>query len=91
MPYIPYGDRPKFDEGALAALDKLTQDLGFSNGDFNYVITQVANIYLQRHGTSYNTIKDVIGAFECAKLEFYRRVASPYEDRKISQNGDVLW
>ena len=26
---------------------------------------------------------------ECAKLELYRRVAAPYEDEKIDQNGDV--
>lgn len=34
-------------------------------------------------------INDCIGACEGAKLEFYRRVASPYEDVKIKQNGDV--
>ncbi len=26
---------------------------------------------------------------ETAKLEFYRRVAGPYEDAKISENGEV--
>ena len=29
------------------------------------------------------------GALECAKLEFYRRVVSKYEDQKILDNGDV--
>lgn len=29
------------------------------------------------------------GAIECAKLEFVRRVVSPYEDQKILENGDV--
>lgn len=32
---------------------------------------------------------DIQGALECCKLEFYRRVAVPYEDRKIKLNGDV--
>jgi len=32
---------------------------------------------------------DAIGALECAKLELYRRVAAPYEDTKIAENGDV--
>ena len=31
----------------------------------------------------------IIGALECAKLELYRRVAAPYEDDKIIENGDV--
>lgn len=25
----------------------------------------------------------------CAKQEFYRRVLSPYEDKKIKENGDI--
>lgn len=32
---------------------------------------------------------EIGGAIECAKLEFYRRVAAPYEDKKIAENGDV--
>lgn len=31
----------------------------------------------------------VLGAIECAKLEFYRRVAAPYETTKALENGDV--
>jgi hypothetical protein len=31
----------------------------------------------------------MIGALECAKLELYRRLASPYEDLKIADNGDI--
>lgn len=30
-----------------------------------------------------------LGAVECAKLEFMRRVVAPYEDGKILANGDV--
>ena len=29
------------------------------------------------------------GALRCAQMEFYRRVAAPYEDKKIQENGDV--
>jgi len=32
---------------------------------------------------------DVLGALECAKLEFYRRLVAVYEDVKIRENGDV--
>jgi hypothetical protein len=38
---------------------------------------------------SYQSINDVLGALEGAKLEFYRRIAAPYEDTKIQENGDV--
>jgi len=40
-------------------------------------------------GPSYQTINDIIGALEGAKMEFYRRVVVPYEDKKIKDNGDV--
>jgi len=38
---------------------------------------------------NYRNINELVGVFECAKLELYRRVASPYEDEKIQSNGDV--
>lgn len=35
------------------------------------------------------SLADVIGTIECVKLEFYRRVVAPYEDKKAEQNGDA--
>mgnify|MGYP001565497510 CR=1 FL=1 len=60
-----------------------------TSGELNYLLTQVVLTYLDRKGKSYQTINDIIGALEGAKLEFYRRVAAPYEDKKIQENGDV--
>ena len=40
-------------------------------------------------GTNYVKLNELIGVLECAKLELYRRVASPYEDEKVESNGDV--
>ena len=37
----------------------------------------------------YSKINALIGVLECAKLELYRRVAAPYENDKIDENGDV--
>jgi len=34
-------------------------------------------------------VATVTGVLECAKLELYRRIAAPYEDTKIEENGDV--
>ncbi|MGZ4518811.1 MAG: DUF6899 family protein [Mycobacteriaceae bacterium] len=58
-------------------------------GELNFQLTSLAIEYLRRHGLSYSTINDVLGAFDGAAREFYRRVAVPYEDDCISANGDV--
>ena len=59
-------------------------------GELNYLIT--TNVLRYLHGApklSYAEINAVIGVLECAKMEFYRRLAAPYEDTKIRENGDV--
>jgi hypothetical protein len=58
-------------------------------GELNYVITTYLKEYYERQGLNYQTINDIVGALEGAKLEFYRRIAAPYEDTKIKENGDV--
>jgi hypothetical protein len=78
MPYIKIDDRL-----ALATGDKPQ-----NAGELNYLFTMIADEYLSQ-GKSYQRINDIIGALEGAKLELYRRVAAPYEDTKIKENGDV--
>ena len=58
-------------------------------GELNYAITMLLVCYWETHGKNYQTINDILGALEGAKAEFYRRVAAPYEDQKIAENGDV--
>lgn len=62
-----------------------------SAGELNYLITKQCLRYLQSKPLSYALINDVIGALECAKQEFYRRIALPYEIEKIKENGDVYY
>ena len=57
-------------------------------GELNFHITTLIADYLGEQ-ISYSQINEVIGVLECAKLELYRRVAAPYEDQKIEENGDV--
>lgn len=57
--------------------------------ELNYKITKLCIEYLTVWGLSYTQINDILGALEGAKLEFYRRVAIPYENGKIRENGDV--
>lgn len=63
-------------------------------GELNFLITTMCLRYLKRPTNkggryTYRDINEVMGALECAKQEFYRRVAVPYEDQKIKENGDV--
>ncbi len=64
-------------------------DTAKNPGELNYQISMLINEYCRGKTLSYQTINDVVGALEGAKLEFYRRVAGPYEDTKIATNGDV--
>jgi hypothetical protein len=57
-------------------------------GELNYCITKLIHSYWDRF-KNYQGANDVMGALEGAKLEFYRRKVAPYEDRKITENGDV--
>jgi SLT domain-containing protein len=57
-------------------------------GELNYQITELIKQYWKSTG-NYQGINDIVGVLEGAKLEFYRRIAVPYEDKKIAENGDV--
>jgi len=83
MPYINQHQR--------RALRHVTSDWNvmFDAGSLNYMITTLVLNHIEKHGMSYSTINETIGVLECAKLELYRRLAAPYEDQKILQNGDV--
>lgn len=85
MPYIKQGTRAFLDYG----LEKVSLQV-ITEGDLNYAITRLLDSYIKNHGgTRYARINEVVGVLECAKLEFYRRIAAPYEDVKREENGDV--
>ena len=86
MPYIKQEQREQLDSYIDSLLNNLP-DEQFA-GNFNYIITRLADGLLQRQ-KNYARINEIIGTLECAKLELYRRVAGPYEDTKITENGDV--
>lgn len=82
MPYIKAADREALDKYPLSVQNA---------GELNYMITRIALAYWDgvNGKKNYQKINDIIGAMEGAKLEFYRRVAVPYEAKKIEENGDV--
>lgn len=80
MPYISADARARLDAGGTPV----------NAGELNYALTRVVDDYLIRKGgIRYAHLNEVVGAMECAKLELYRRLAAPYEDRKIVEAGDV--
>lgn len=89
MPYIKKPRRIELIHYDATGMYIKTRDM-VSSGELNFVITSLVLDYVQGLShTSYASINDVIGALECAKLELYRRLAAPYEDKKIEENGDV--
>lgn len=85
MPYIKQSERVAL-EAALSAMKERTEEA--SPGQLNYIITSLLSAWLTKDPT-YSGINSAIGILECAKLELYRRVASPYEDKKANDNGEV--
>lgn len=79
MPYIPESQRDQI----------VTTGAYESPGKLNYLFTVLIQEYIACNKLSYQSINDILGALEGAKLEFYRRVVVPYEDEKIKENGDV--
>lgn len=59
-----------------------------TSGQLNYQITCLISRYVGKD-PRYVHINDVLGALEGAKLEFYRRIAAPYEASKMVTNGEV--
>lgn len=82
MPYIKQDRRSHL-------LPKLLQIVPLTEGELNYCLTTIVMEFYQDIGPGYPAINTVLGALEGAKLEFYRRVAAPYEDDAKSRNGDV--
>lgn len=87
MPYIAAEDRPQYDKVLAELTEILKKNPPESiDGHLNYVITKIIKeVYPLR----YYHINKAMGVLECVQQEFYRRVAAPYEDTKIEQNGDV--
>lgn len=81
MPYITQARRQ-----GLASGRQTPQ----TSGELNYLVSCLVSKYVDENGPSYQAFNDAIGVLECAKLELYRRLVAPYEDRKTKENGDVF-
>lgn len=88
MPYISPDNQNEF-----AALVKEISAADIKTaGELNFLFTKLAVQFIATNGLRYQQMNDVMGAFEGAKMEFYRRVVAPYENQKAyevaTQNAD---
>jgi len=56
-------------------------------GDINYCVSRLVSRIMG--DISYGKIAMITGVLENINQEFYRRMASPYENKKILENGDI--
>ena len=91
MPYINSQDRPTLDQNIqdiVLSLKDIQGNLVDRAGPLNYTITRICSGLMEK--VSYKDICVLTGVLENVKQELYRRAASPYEDLKIYDNGDVV-
>jgi hypothetical protein len=89
MPYIP--QHMRCNNVSLDALcDAIVDHTAYSSeGELAYVLFRVVSAWLLQKGHSYGRFAQAFGVIETVKHELYRRIVSPYEDKKRDENGDV--
>lgn len=94
MPYIKEYARQELDECIDNMVQCLTHGNSLSDNEFIIILGEInysfSRIIAQSMGEiSYSKIAMTTGVLENIKQEFYRRIAQPYEDKKIIENGDI--
>lgn len=87
MPYITKEDRNEIDEKVFSK--------GYipkNGGEVQYIIARLVQSYYTTvcdGKPRYADMEAMMGALQGASLEHYRCVVSPYEDKKMKENGSV--
>lgn len=89
MPYIDQKLRdeidPAIDELIAAISQTEARCHGSLEGMLNYAMTRILVI----EHSDYRSIVRILGTLEAVKLEYYRRMAAPYEDYRRDRGGEV--
>ena len=64
-------------------------DKQLAKGHHNYIMYTLALKLADKLGIRYAVLQDIVGTFDCCKMEFYRKIVSPYEEEAMEKNGDV--
>ena len=85
---MPYISPPRRE--AYALLRNAVRQTRIDNvGELTYLLDFLADLYMETHNFDYLHLCQVVGAFECAKAEFQRKMVADYEDGKEQANGTV--
>ena len=82
MPYIKKEKRLAMDQVVRAMFDAGVE----ANGDLNYILYKYAKYHVE---PGYGNYKNFLGELNESSAEIRRRLLAPYEDGKITENGDV--
>lgn len=88
MPYINQKHRRALDWAIREmALSICRLPVAVLDGALNYVIIR---LILRCYGVpKYSNFVRMLGTLEAVKLELYRRLIGPYEDKKKDEEGDI--
>jgi len=86
MPYIKQTERPALDSIIDTLFKELRED--FKEGQLNYVIFRLCGMLFKAR-SNYATVNKLNGVLTSVQNELNRRLFDPYENTKISENGDV--
>jgi hypothetical protein len=94
MPYINESARLELDNCIENMVECLTHGNDVSNEEFIVLLGEInycfSRILAKSMGQiSYSKIAMITGVLENVKQEFYRRIATSYEEKKIIENGDI--
>ena len=87
MPYITQEERLKVNPEIDRMVDLIQQN-NWNVGLINYIFSTILWTWFKQV-PSYPTINGIVGVLGCVKDEFYKRIASPYENIKKEINGDL--
>jgi len=82
MPYIKQDKRNKLN----IIVDLMKSSNIKADGDLNYILYKYCRTYIYQ---SYNEYKNFIAELNECGEEIRRRLLAPYEDIKITENGDI--
>ena len=91
MPYIAENFRDEIGNQGLNSLADYVSSLIDNNaaGALNYIIFKIVRTRIEKKGRNYFFFAWLIGTLICGVFEIYRRLIAPYEDKKITENGDI--
>jgi hypothetical protein len=93
MPYIKPQLRDKVKDEIVRLIYKIDgTNVEDREGLMTYIIYK---LLVETYGYSddvpkWNKRAEALKVLESAKLEYYRRIMAPYEDKAIQRNGDIL-